>query len=85
MANICKRIGKILKNRKDVTFEDLDSILCYMGYTKRQPKGGSSHYTYSKAGCGHIITVPKKKPVKEVYVKKVINLLNLEEWYEEHC
>ena len=36
-----------------------------------------------KQGCNPI-TVPKKRPfVKEHYVKRVIDLLNLEDWYEE--
>lgn len=75
-----KKIRKIVQNPKNVTFEILDSILLEFGYEQRSPKGGSSHYTYSKEGEEHIITVPKKKPVKEFYVKRVISLLNLEEY-----
>ena len=34
------------------------------------PSGGSSHYTFRKANCMPI-TIPKHKPIKKVYVKKV--------------
>ncbi len=34
---------------------------------------------------GKIITIPYKKPVKEFYVKKVVELLHLEVLYEKEC
>lgn len=71
---------KIIQNRKNVDFKDLDKVLKDFGYVCRQPKGGSSHYVYTKSGKAEIITVPKKKPVKEVYVRKIISILNLEEY-----
>jgi hypothetical protein len=47
-----------------------------MGYEKRQPQSGSSHWTFRKKGCMPI-TIPKHEPyVKEVYVKMVIKVLD---------
>ncbi len=71
-------------NQKNVNFLELDYILRTFGYEKRNPSGGSSHYTYFKSGNPSIMTVPEKKPVKEFYVKKVIELLELEEWYVQN-
>ncbi len=83
MSRLKKLVAKILQNPKHVSFEDLDKILREFGYERRQPGKGSSHYVYRKKDCKPI-TVPKKKPfVKEYYVKKVIDLLELEDWYEE--
>lgn len=69
-----KLLEKIRNNPKGVTFEEVDKVLRSMGYVPRQPRGGSSHYTYRKKGCMPL-TVPRKEPyVKETYVSTVIEL-----------
>ena len=40
------------------------------GYEIKQPKGGSSHYSFVKPGCSRIVT-PRHKPIKKVYVKMI--------------
>ena len=69
-----KRLRKIFQNPKTVLFKELDSILKGFKFEVRQPKSGSSHYIYTK---GEIqISVPFKRPyVKEVYVKRVLELI----------
>lgn len=57
---------------QNVRFEDLDKVLKYYGFDCRQPKGGSSHYTYFHTNLPDILTVPKDKPIKAIYVKKAI-------------
>ena len=40
----------------------------------KQPKGGSSHYSFVKPGCSRIV-IPRHKPIKKMYekmIKKVI-------------
>ncbi len=82
---VCKLLRNIFKNPKVIKFEDLDRLLRAFGYEPRQPRKGSSHYTYRKKGSMPI-TVPYKRPyVKEIYVKQVIKLLDLEEYYERNC
>ena len=39
----------------------------------RQPKGGSSHYTYKKDKL--TLTIPKHSPVREVYIKKAVQFI----------
>lgn len=80
---ILKLVGEVLKNQKNVSFDDLSRILEEFGYEKRQSGSGGSHYTFRKTRCNPI-SVPKKKPVNKQYVKEVIALLGLEEWYEEN-
>ena len=77
MSKHIKTIQRIINNPHNVSFDDLDKILRGMGYESRN--NGSSHYVYSKEGC-FPVTVPKHKPVKEIYVKKVIELLELEDY-----
>lgn len=74
MSQLEKLLQKIKNNPKQVRFEELDKILTRSGFLKRQPRRGSSHYTYSR-GPIHI-TVPYKQPhVGEEYVKLVIKAL----------
>ena len=84
MPNILKRIGQVLENRKNVHFEDLEIILLFFGYTKSQPRSGSSHFSFRKKGSCPI-TIPMKRPhIGEIYVSKVIEMIGLEEWYDEN-
>jgi predicted RNA binding protein YcfA (HicA-like mRNA interferase family) len=80
---LVKIVDKILKNPKNIAFEELSKLLEGFGFECRQPKGGSSHYIFRKTG-NQPISVPKAKPVNQAYVKQVVKLLNLEEWYEEN-
>lgn len=69
-----KLIRKIKNNPKSVKFEEIDKILVDMGFERRQPSGGSSHYTYVLED--KILTVPYKRPyIKVVYVKIAIKLI----------
>jgi len=72
-----KLIKKLIENPKNISFEELDKVLKHFGYERRQPRRGSSHYTYRKIGSNSI-TIPKHKPIKKTYIKLVISELNLE-------
>ena len=69
-----KRLRKLFRNPKTVSFKELDTVLRSFKFEVRQPRSGSSHYVYTK---GEIqISVPFKRPyVKEVYVKRVLELI----------
>ena len=85
MKRKCKIVKAILANRKHVSFEDMDKLLRAFGYEPKQPRRGSSHYVYRKKGVNPIV-VPFKRPfLKEIYVRQIVKLLNLEEFYEENC
>lgn len=72
-----KRIKKLFQNPKTVSFKELDSVLKDSGFITRQAHSGSSHYVYTKKEIQ--ISVPFKRPhVKEVYVKRVLELLGEE-------
>lgn len=74
MSRRRKLFDEICRNPKNVRFEDLDRVLQLYGFEVRQPSGGSSHYIYKRTGCA-ILTVPRHKPVKEVYVKRACSLI----------
>lgn len=73
-----KLYTKIVNNPSNVNFEDLDRLLKQNGFTCRQPSGGSSHYIYyhPELPPGDKLSIPKAKPIKAIYVKEAINLIN---------
>ncbi|MCM1119616.1 MAG: toxin HicA [bacterium] len=70
MSKWDKLLLKICTLSKDIRFDELCKVLESYGYKRNAPKGGSSHYTFRKAGC-QPITIPKHEPIKKVYVEMV--------------
>ena len=70
MAALDKLIKKVLDKHKGLRFEELAKLLVHMGYTMNNPRSGSSHYTFRKAGHPPI-TIPKEFPINKVYVNKI--------------
>ena len=75
MTKLSKLYAKIVRNPKNVEFEELDKILNRYNFKRRQPRKGSSHYTYSHDKIDDIITIPKDKPLKAIYVKDAITAI----------
>lgn len=74
MTKRAKRVKKLFQNPKTVTFKELDQVLKSFGFEVRQAGSGSSHYVYTKEEIQ--ISVPFKRPyAKEVYVKRVLELI----------
>ena len=60
----------LLKLGHDIRFEEIVKVMKEYGYEIKQPKGGSSHYSFVKSGCNRIV-IPRHKPIKKVYVKMI--------------
>lgn len=80
---LVKLAEDVMRNPRNVGFEELRRLLEGFGYECRQPRGGSSHYVFRKPGSMPI-SVPRNRPVNKKYVTVVIDLLNLEEWYDKN-
>jgi hypothetical protein len=72
MTQADKKLAKMRANPKDWSIEELMTLAKRFGVEWRQP--GTSHVTFAKAGH-QPLTVPAHKPVKPIYVKKFIALL----------
>lgn len=70
MSQWDKLVANILAESKNLRFEELAKALIKIGYTMEQPRGGSSHYTFRKAGC-FPITIPKQNPMNKAYIELV--------------
>lgn len=75
-----KRIEAILRNQTNVDFATVDRILKDFGFIPKQPRRGSSHYTYRNAETKQKITVARHKPINQCTVNEIIDLLDLEGW-----
>ena len=82
MAQWDKLLDRIKSLDNDMRFAELKKVLQSYGYTVAQPKRGSSHYIFRKAGCNPI-TIPKHEPIKVVYVRKVREIVELEQKNKE--
>lgn len=71
-----KLLQRIKNNPKHASFEDLDKLLLCHGFTRRPQRAGSSHFYYTHGA--HIVSVPYQRPhVGQVYVRKVLQILEL--------
>lgn len=59
-------------NPRDWRIEDINALAKYFGFFMRQP--GTSHITYSRGPLR--LTIPSHKPIKPIYVKKFIALID---------
>ena len=77
MSQFDKLLQNILSLSKDLRFVELRKVLEHYGYRMDQPRSGSSHYVFRKAGCNPI-TIPKHDPIKKVYVQLVKDIVESE-------
>jgi predicted RNA binding protein YcfA (HicA-like mRNA interferase family) len=71
-----KRLERIRQNPHNVSLEALRQVLEDYGFEYRQTVG--SHYTfgYKLSGQTKLFVVPFKRPVKMVYVKRAVKLID---------
>ena len=77
-----KLLQRIKSLSKDMRFDELRKVLESYGYRMEAPRGGSSHFTFRKAGC-QPITIPKHEPIKKIYVELVRDVVESEARYHE--
>jgi predicted RNA binding protein YcfA (HicA-like mRNA interferase family) len=82
MAKFHKLVLSFLKNPIEVSFADVKRLLTEFGFHEDSISG--SHHMFRHED-GRMISIPIKggHKVKGIYVKKINQLLNLEEWYEQ--
>ena len=74
MSKKDKLLQDMRNNPKNMRFDVLHNLLVGHDFNVSAPRGGSSHYTFSKGI--YRITVPKENPVNQIYVKKVIKIID---------
>jgi predicted RNA binding protein YcfA (HicA-like mRNA interferase family) len=74
MSKIGKTIEKMRNNPMDWQIADLEVIAGRLGITVRRGKGSHASFTHPK--WVEILTVPAHRPVKPIYVKKFVLLID---------
>ena len=77
MSKWDKLLARIYNLSKSLRFDELRKVLESYGYEMNSLRGGSSHYTFRKAGCMPI-TIPKHEPIKRIYVEMVRKIVESE-------
>lgn len=72
MSKFDKLIIKMRTNARDWRIDDLKAIAERVGVDCRQP--GTSHVTF-RLSNGSKVTVPAHKPIKPIYIKLFLELL----------
>jgi predicted RNA binding protein YcfA (HicA-like mRNA interferase family) len=69
---------KLKSSPKNVSFEDINTLMEAGGFDHRCKK--SSHHVYTHPdlhGIEDAVTIPFKRPIKEVYIKKALRKFDL--------
>ncbi|MHB1947057.1 MAG: type II toxin-antitoxin system HicA family toxin [Gammaproteobacteria bacterium] len=74
MTKFEKTLKKMRNNHRDWQIADLEIIAGHFGITVR--KGGGSHASFTHPLWVDILTVPAHRPIKPIYVKKFISLID---------
>lgn len=74
MSKISKAIEKMRSNPKDWRIESLENIAEHFNIDIR--KSGGSHVVFMHENSGLVVTVPAKRPIKPIYIKLFLELLD---------
>ncbi|OAI48874.1 hypothetical protein AYO45_03995 [Gammaproteobacteria bacterium SCGC AG-212-F23] len=74
MTKIDKTIEKMRNNPRDWQLADLEIVAARFGIAVRRGKG--SHVSFTHSRWIEILTVPAHRPIKPVYVKKFLSLID---------
>ena len=62
--------------RGDWTLRDIERVCLEYDVTCAPPKGGGSHYKISDRRIPWILTVPFRRPIKPVYIRKLVAFID---------
>lgn len=73
MAKADKLLDRMLRNPAgDWTISDIQTLCAQLGWACLPPTGGGSHWKVAVPGSDTILTIPAKRPIKPVYVRKLM-------------
>ena len=73
MTSAAKRLVEMRANPRDWRMDDLKMLAKRFGLAWEQP--GTSHVTFRAPGSGKV-TVPSHKPIKPVYIRQFVALID---------
>ena len=74
MTSAEKLLTRMRNNPRDWQIGQLETVARRYGLTVRKPNG--SHVIFQKAGCPLEVSVPAHKPIKPVYIRQFLALID---------
>ena len=72
-----KRLEQMRANpRADWKIADVEALCREHGLECSPSRSGSSHYKVKHRGSGQVVTVPFKRPIKAVYIRMLVELID---------
>ena len=83
MSSLVRLVNKFLVQSNSITIQEVRRLLEEFGYSERRKPG--SECVFHKKGI-YPINVPtvNGRAVKSHYIKRLVKILELEVWYEQH-
>jgi hypothetical protein len=73
MTKADKLLARMRQNpAADWTIQDIERLCTGLGWQCSPPTGGGSHWKVTAAGEEAILTIPAKRPIKPVYIRKLL-------------
>jgi len=76
MAGAAKTLQSMRNNQVGWRIEQLQSVADQNGVEWRRPRRGGSHVIFSAPGVREIVSVPAKRPIKPIYIKQFVALID---------
>lgn len=83
MVKVRKLVEKMLRLPPEMRFDEVTKVLKWFGWQLDRSTPGS-HFVYLKEGFPQITVAKKHKKLKRGYIREIVEILNLEEWYEQN-
>ncbi len=71
-----KTLQKMRRSQTGWHIEELQAVADEFGVAWRRPGHGGSHVIFSAAGVRAIVSVPAKRPIKPVYIRQFLALVD---------
>ena len=71
-----KRLDAMKSNPKaDWKIGDVEALCREFGIACVAPSGGGSHFKVSQPSIKEILTIPARRPIKPVYIRKLVSFV----------
>lgn len=80
VSNIRPKADKLLEHMRrnpagDWTIKDIQRLCERLGWECLPPSGGGSHWKVAVPGSDTILTIPAKRSIKPVYIRKLMEFV----------
>ena len=71
-----KTLQKMRRNQNGWRIDELQAVADENGVGWRRPGHGGSHVIFSSSGVREIVSVPARRPIKPVYIRQFLVLID---------